>query len=80
MSDREKYRDNDDVRDILEDREGTTPDTKGEARGDARENVGNTARGTASDPTGPEGNDRTRQRPRPDAFDADLERDNREQR
>ncbi|HEU4629267.1 MAG TPA: hypothetical protein VFS08_05955 [Gemmatimonadaceae bacterium] len=59
---RDKYRDNDDVRDPLpaDQRAGTSPDTRNEARGDARENVGNTARGTDADPTGPEGNDRTR--------------------
>ena len=72
MSDREKYRDNDDVRDPTRDRAGAKPDTKSEARGDARENVGNTARGTDAEPTGPEGNDRTRNRPQPDAFDEDL--------
>jgi hypothetical protein len=35
---RDKYRDNDDVRDVLssDDRGGTQPDTKSEARGDAR--------------------------------------------
>ena len=44
-SDRDKYRDNDDVRDPVspDDRMGTSPDTRNEARGDARENVGNTA-------------------------------------
>jgi hypothetical protein len=44
-SGRDRYRDNDDVRDPLEpdERVGTSPDTKNEARGDARENVGNTA-------------------------------------
>ena len=44
-SSRDKYRDNDDVRDPIaaEDRVGTKPDTRFEARGDARENVGNTA-------------------------------------
>ena len=77
MTDRDKYRDNDDMRDPTEDRAGTKPDTKAEARGDARETVGNTARGTAADPTGPEGNDRTRHRPRPDAYDDDLDADNR---
>jgi hypothetical protein len=63
---RDKYRDNDDMRDPLaaDERTGTDPDTKAEARGDARENIGNTSRGTAADPTGPEGNDRTR---RPDS-------------
>ena len=45
-SDRDKYRDNDDVRNPLppDERVGTTPDTKAEARGDARENAGNTTR------------------------------------
>ena len=58
--DRDKHRDNDDVRDPLpaDERAGTKPDTKAEARGNARENIGNTARGTAANPTGPEGNDR----------------------
>jgi hypothetical protein len=79
MTDRDKYRDNDDMRDPVEDRVGAKPDTKAEARGDAREAVGNTARDTAADPTGPEGNDRTRHRPRPDTYDEDLERDNRAQ-
>ena len=72
MSDRNKYRDDDDVRDPARDRTGVNPDSKSEARGDARENVGNTARGTDADPTGPEGNDRTRDRPQPDEFDEDL--------
>ena len=64
---RDKYRDNDDMRDPLlaDERAGTDPDTKSEARGDARESIGNTARGTAADPTGPEGNDRTRRRETP---------------
>jgi len=59
---RDKYRDNDDARDPLppDGRSDTTPDTKSEARGDTRENVGNTARGTDANPTGPEGNDRTK--------------------
>ena len=77
MTDRDKYRDNDDMRDPLGDRAGTRPDTKAEARGDAREAVGNTARDTAADPTGPDGNDKTRRRPRPDAYDDDLDADNR---
>jgi hypothetical protein len=77
MVDRDKYRDNDDMRDPVEDRSGTKPDTKSEARGDAREAVGNTARGTDADPTGPEGNDRTRKRPRTEVSDRDRERDNR---
>jgi hypothetical protein len=61
---RDRYRDNDDVRDPLaaDERAGTKPDTRNEARGDARENVGNHSRGTDADPTGPEGNDRTRHR------------------
>ena len=64
MTDRDKYRDNGDVRAPVNnrDRNETDPDTKSEARGDARENVGNTSRGTDAEPTGPEGNDRTRNR------------------
>jgi len=64
MADRDKYRDNDDVRAPVNnrDRNETSPDTKSEARGDARENVGNTSRGTDAEPTGPDGNDRTRNR------------------
>ena len=63
-SERDKYRDNDDMRNPLsaDERAGTDPDTKNEARGDARENIGNTARGTVAAPTGPEGNDKTRQK------------------
>ncbi len=74
--DRSRYRDNDDERNPLSgaDRSGTHPDSKSEARGDARENVGNTARGTAASPTGPQGNDRTRNKPRRDSFDDDLKR------
>jgi hypothetical protein len=79
MTDRDKYRDNDDMRDPAEDRAGTDPDTKAEARGDAREATGNTRRETAADPTGPDGNDKTRHRPRPDIYDGDLARDNRAQ-
>jgi len=62
--DRDKYRDGDDVRDPTppDQRVDTDPDTKSEARGPARENVGRTARGTAANPTGPEGNDRTKRR------------------
>ena len=74
---RDRYRDNDDVRQPLEgnDRTGGTADTKSEARGDARENIGNTARGTDADVRGPEDNDKTRQRPpTKDEFDDDLER------
>ena len=61
---RDKYRDGDDVRDPTptEDRVDTQSDSKSEARGPARENVGRTARGTASNPAGPEGNDKTRNR------------------
>ena len=75
---RPKYRDDDDTRGYLagDDRAGTHPDSKSEARGDAREEVGNNSRGTAPEPAGPEGNDRTRQRPQPDSFDADLAEDN----
>jgi hypothetical protein len=77
VSDRDRYRDDDDVREPTRDRAGVDPDTRSEARGDARENVGNTARGTDAEPTGPEGNDRTRHRPQHDDFDTDLARDNR---
>jgi hypothetical protein len=71
---RSRYRDNDDARDPLEgdERLGVKPDSKTEARGDARETVGDNRRGTAAAPTGPEGNDKTRNRPIPDNFDADL--------
>jgi hypothetical protein len=72
---RDKYRDNDDQRGYVQDRGETKPDTKGEARGDARETVGNNARGTDANPIGPEGNDNTRLRPRMDEFDRDLEGD-----
>jgi len=79
---RPKHRDNDDARDYLEgdDRAGTRPDSKSEARGDAREQLGNNARGTRAEPTGADGNDRTRARPQPDGFDADLAEDNRNSR
>jgi hypothetical protein len=74
---RDKYRDNDDVRDpaTSDERNEPKPDTKSEARGDARENVGNHSRGTDANPTGPEGNDRTR-RPRTDndEYQDDLNR------
>ncbi|MDF1506180.1 hypothetical protein [Roseisolibacter sp. H3M3-2] len=76
---RDRYRDNDDARDPIgpEGRNDVRSDSRGEARGDARENVGNHARGTDADPTGPEGNDRTRHRgDRNDAYDDDLRRDN----
>jgi len=76
---RDRYRDNDDVRRPLEgdDRTGGSADTRSEARGDTRENIGNTARGTDADPSGPEGNDRTKRRPQPDDFDDDLARSKR---
>ena len=79
---RPKYRDNDDHRDTLSgnERMGTDPDTRTEASGKAREDVGNNARGTAAEPTGPEGNDKTRLRPQPDGFDIDLAEDNRKGR
>ena len=68
--------DNDDVRDPLgpDERSGVHPDTKSEARGKAREAIGNTARDTDTNPTGPEGNDKTKHRPYHDQFDDDLER------
>lgn len=61
---RDKYRDDDDTRNPVPpaERVGTKPDTKFEAHGKARENVGKTARGTAAMPTGPEGNDKTERR------------------
>jgi len=72
---RPKFRDNDDVRDPIPDdqRSGTEPESQSEARGDARENIGNHSRGTAADSTGPEGNDNTRGRRQPDSFDSDLD-------
>jgi hypothetical protein len=76
MAERDKYRDNDDLRGISHDRTETNPDTKSEARGDARDNVGNHSRGTPADPTGPEGNEQMRNRPVPDKYDSDLARDN----
>jgi hypothetical protein len=56
MADRDKYRDNDDVRDPLppDERVGTKSDSKSEARGDARENIGNTAHDQHR-PGGPQG-------------------------
>ena len=83
---RDRYRDNDDARVPLaaDDRAGAAPDTRFEARGDARENVGNHARGTDASPTGPEGNDRTRGRhdrgPETESFDRDLANDDRKAR
>lgn len=75
MTQRDPYRDNDDLRGIERDRSDVRPDTKSEARGDAREQVGNNARGTDASPTGPEGNDNQRLRPRADIYDAELARD-----
>jgi hypothetical protein len=75
---RDKYRDNDDVRQPLEGgaRTGGSADTNSEARGDARENVGNHSRGTAANPTGPEGNDKFRNKENArDEFDTTLEAD-----
>lgn len=80
---RDRYRDNDDARDPIaaDDRGGTKPDTRFEARGDARENVGNHSRGTGADPTGPAGNDRQASRhdrdPQSESFDRDLKNDDR---
>jgi hypothetical protein len=73
---RSEYRDDDDQRAPVEgnERSGSKPDSKAEALGDARENIGNTARGTDAAPTGPDRNDRTRNRPRSDEFDDDLKR------
>lgn len=78
MTNRDKNRD-DDMRAPLgsDERSGTAPDTRNEARGDARETVGNNARGTDANPTGPEGNDRTR-RPKRDEHDIDREQYDRE--
>ena len=77
---RDRYRDNDDVREPLagDQRAGTNPDTKSEARGDARENVGNTARGTGADRPEIPSEDKTRHRAdRPgderDEFDRTLD-------
>ena len=83
---RDKYRDNDDERDPIaaDDRAGTAPDTRFEARGDARENVGKHSRGTDAHPAGPEGNDRQKSRhdrdPESESFDRDLQSDKRKAR
>lgn len=71
---RDARRDNDDVRQPLEgdSRSGTKPDTKAEARGNARESIGNTSRGTDANPTGAEGNDKQRGKMTRDSFDDDL--------
>ncbi len=78
MADRDKYRDNDDMRNPLagDERSGVKPDSRNEARGDARETVGNNTRGTDAEPYGPKGNDKTRARPLPDTFDEDLKNKN----
>jgi hypothetical protein len=73
---RDKYRDNDDTRGPLEGdaKTGGSSDTKSEARGDARENVGNHSRGTDANDTGAQGNDNTRRRDdRADQFDTTLD-------
>jgi hypothetical protein len=82
MTDRDKYRDNDDMRDPVpgDERLGVKPDSRSEARGDARETVGNNARGTDAAPYGPEGNDKTRGRPRPGPFDEGPKNEPREKR
>ena len=71
---RSPYRDNDDMRDPLagNERTGVKPDSRAEARGSARESVGNNTRGTDASPTGPEDNDKTRRKPTRDRFDEDL--------
>jgi hypothetical protein len=79
-SGRDRYRDNDDERQIDDagTRNDLKSDSRNEARGDARENIGNHARGTDADPTGPSGNDKTKNRSDlPDQYDDDLARDNR---
>ena len=85
-SGRDKHRDNDDVRDPIAagDRAGTSPDRRFEARGDARENVGNHGRGTAADASGADGNDRQKGRhdrdPESESFDRDLQNETRKAR
>jgi hypothetical protein len=77
---RDRYRDNDDVRQIDDPatRNDVGSDSRNEARGDARENVGNHARGSEADASGPSGNDRQKSRSDlPDQYDEDLARDNR---
>lgn len=78
-SGRDTYRDNDDARGVAgpDQRDSVKGDSRFEARGDARENVGDNARGTDAHPTGPGGNDNTRHRSDTrDEYDADLARDN----
>jgi hypothetical protein len=77
---RDRYRDNDDVRQIDDPgtRNDVRSDSRNEARGSARENVGNHARGTDADATGPSGNDKQKSRSDlPDQYDDDLANDNR---
>lgn len=59
-SHRPQYRQNDDERDPTpsDPRNDTKPDSRFEARGDAREDIGNHSRGTDTNATGPEGNDK----------------------
>ena len=75
-SHRPQYRQNDDVRDPIssDQRSDTKPDSRFEARGDARENIGNNVRGTDTNPTGPEGNDKFKH-PKRDAADDDFDAD-----
>ena len=70
MSDRDEYRDSADERDVLnEDREGSASDSRSDATGDARESDADTARRAAAGGT--------HQRPRPEAVEAELDRDHR---
>jgi hypothetical protein len=73
--DRDKYRDNDDMRAPLasDQRNDVKGDTKSEARGDARESVGRHAGGTDFNKLPPEENDKTKGRPSADEFDRDLQ-------
>ena len=79
-SGRDRYRDNDDVRQIDDPatRNDVGSDSRNDARGSARENIGNHARGTDATAIGPSGNDTQRSRSDlPDQYDEDLARDNR---
>lgn len=75
-SHRPRYRYNDDERDPIppDQRSDTKPDTRFEGRGDAREDIGDNARGTDAAPTAPEGNDKFKHphREEQDDYDADL--------
>ena len=78
-SGRDRYRDNDDVRQVDDagTRNDVGSDSRYEARGDSRENVGRHARGTGAEPDARD-NDRQRSRSdQPDQYDEDLARDNR---